>query len=238
MPGRGGGRSPEATTSPARSPTSCSMLDQLAGYVDRVDDRLGCGNEGRGSRRRRASRSRWSRSLTSTSRSSRAFASSRGSSTRSPPSQPDGSRSCAASRASTSSSTSSPATSTSAPPRALTGKLFGRWMDYAADGHGGSQGVEGRRSRRRGPAVLPGGVVLEVVDANVPDDTIEQIESYWKTKTCSPGRSASTGTETCHHQGGSQSAQRHYRDPRLLRLLRRAAGRPGRATRPRSGRRA
>jgi hypothetical protein len=24
--------------------------------------------------------------------------------------------------------------------------------------------------------------VLEVVDANVPDDTIEQVESYWKTK--------------------------------------------------------
>ncbi len=59
--------------------------------------------------------------------------------------------------------------------------LFGRWMDYAADGHGGDKALKaaaaaagGRRSYQVS--------VLEVVDANVPDDTIEQIESYWKTK--------------------------------------------------------
>ncbi|WP_416957758.1 GIY-YIG nuclease family protein [Nocardioides sp. T5] len=58
--------------------------------------------------------------------------------------------------------------------------LFGRWMDYAADGHGGDVALKaaaaagGRRSYQVS--------VLEVVDANVPDETIEQIESYWKTK--------------------------------------------------------
>lgn len=57
--------------------------------------------------------------------------------------------------------------------------LFGRWMNYATDGHGGDKALKaaaagGRRSYQVS--------VLEVVDANVPDDTIEQIESYWKNK--------------------------------------------------------
>lgn len=62
-----------------------------------------------------------------------------------------------------------------------TDSLFGRWMDYAADGHGGDVALKaiaaaggGRRSYQVS--------VLEVVDANVPNETIEQIESYWKTK--------------------------------------------------------
>lgn len=57
--------------------------------------------------------------------------------------------------------------------------LFGRWMEYDADGHGGNKGLrraagEGRRRYQVS--------VLEVVDENTPDGTIEQIESYWKNK--------------------------------------------------------
>lgn len=57
--------------------------------------------------------------------------------------------------------------------------LFGRWMEYATDGHGGNLGLRragtvGRRSYQVS--------VLEVVDENTPDATIEQIESFWKNK--------------------------------------------------------
>jgi hypothetical protein len=57
--------------------------------------------------------------------------------------------------------------------------LLGRWLDYAAGGDGGDVALKaaaggGRRSYQVS--------VLEVVDENTPDDTIEQIESYWKNK--------------------------------------------------------
>jgi hypothetical protein len=57
--------------------------------------------------------------------------------------------------------------------------LFGRWMDYAAAGHGGDVALKAAAAGGRRTYQVS---VLEVVDANVPDDTIEQIESYWKTK--------------------------------------------------------
>lgn len=57
--------------------------------------------------------------------------------------------------------------------------LFGRWMDYATDGHGGDKALKAAAAGGRRTYQVS---VLEVVDANVPDDTIEQIESYWKTK--------------------------------------------------------
>ena len=57
--------------------------------------------------------------------------------------------------------------------------LLGRWMDYAAGGDGGDVGLKAAaRGGRRNYQVS----VLEVVDASTPDDTIEQIESYWKNK--------------------------------------------------------
>lgn len=57
--------------------------------------------------------------------------------------------------------------------------FFGRWMDYATDGHGGDKaliaaGKDGKRTYQVS--------VLEVVDEYTPDDTIEQIEAYWKNK--------------------------------------------------------
>lgn len=59
--------------------------------------------------------------------------------------------------------------------------LFGRWMDYAADGHGDDKALKAAAAAAGGRRTYQVSV-LEVVDANVPDDTIEQIESYWKTK--------------------------------------------------------
>jgi hypothetical protein len=57
--------------------------------------------------------------------------------------------------------------------------LLGRWMDYAAGGHGGDLALkEAARHGHRRYQVS----VLEVVDENTPDDTIEQIESHWKDK--------------------------------------------------------
>ena len=57
--------------------------------------------------------------------------------------------------------------------------LLGRWMDYATDGHGGNLALkEATKKGRRTYQVS----VLEVVDENTPDETIEQIESYWKSK--------------------------------------------------------
>lgn len=57
--------------------------------------------------------------------------------------------------------------------------LLGRWLEYAADGHGGNLGLKaaGKQGRRTYQVS-----VLEVVDENTPDETIEQTESYWKTK--------------------------------------------------------
>ncbi len=58
--------------------------------------------------------------------------------------------------------------------------LLGRWMNYAVGGDGGDVALKAAASRdgRRNYQVS----VLEVVDENTPDDTIEQIESYWKRK--------------------------------------------------------
>lgn len=57
--------------------------------------------------------------------------------------------------------------------------LLGRWLDYANGGDGGDKGlkdaaVDGPRSYQVS--------VLEVVDENTPDETIEQAESYWKSR--------------------------------------------------------
>ncbi|GIL37610.1 GIY-YIG nuclease family protein [Phycicoccus sp. DTK01] len=57
--------------------------------------------------------------------------------------------------------------------------LFGRWMEYAINGHGGNLGL--RRAASRGARRYQVSV-LEVVDENTPDATIEQIESHWKNK--------------------------------------------------------
>ena len=57
--------------------------------------------------------------------------------------------------------------------------LFGRWLEYANGGHGGDVGL--KASARHGRRYYQVSV-LEVVDGNTPDDTIEQIESYWKSK--------------------------------------------------------
>lgn len=52
-------------------------------------------------------------------------------------------------------------------------------MDYATDGHGGNLALkEASKMGRRTYQVS----VLEVVDENTPDETIEQTESYWKSK--------------------------------------------------------
>ncbi len=57
--------------------------------------------------------------------------------------------------------------------------LMGRWISYADGGDGGDVGLKSvARNGRRNYQVS----VLEVVDENTPDDTIEQIESYWKNK--------------------------------------------------------
>jgi len=57
--------------------------------------------------------------------------------------------------------------------------LLGRWMEYAAGGDGGDVALKAAaRDGRRNYQVS----VLEVVDENTPDATIEQIESYWKNK--------------------------------------------------------
>lgn len=57
--------------------------------------------------------------------------------------------------------------------------LLGRWMEYAADGHGGNLALKaaGKKGRRTYQVS-----VLEVVDENTADETIEQAESYWKSK--------------------------------------------------------
>ena len=57
--------------------------------------------------------------------------------------------------------------------------LLGRWMSYADGGDGGDVGLKtAARTGRRHYQVS----VLEVVDENTPDETIESIESFWKNK--------------------------------------------------------
>ena len=57
--------------------------------------------------------------------------------------------------------------------------LLGRWMSYVDGGDGGDVGLRAAaREGRRHYQVS----VLEVVDENTPDDTIERIESHWKNK--------------------------------------------------------
>jgi hypothetical protein len=57
--------------------------------------------------------------------------------------------------------------------------LMGRWISYTDGGDGGDVGLTAvARSGRRNYQVS----VLEVVDENTPDNTIEQIEAYWKNK--------------------------------------------------------
>lgn len=57
--------------------------------------------------------------------------------------------------------------------------FLGRWLAYADGGDGGDVGLKAaaRNGRRRYQVS-----VLEVVDENTPDDTIERIESHWKAK--------------------------------------------------------
>ncbi|MCL8026012.1 GIY-YIG nuclease family protein [Nocardioides bruguierae] len=57
--------------------------------------------------------------------------------------------------------------------------LFGRWLQYATDGHGGNEGMKKAAAPGRRRYQVS---VLEVVDENTPDTTIEQIESFWKNK--------------------------------------------------------
>lgn len=57
--------------------------------------------------------------------------------------------------------------------------LFGRWVQYTAGGDGGDKGLQAAAKNGRRYYQVS---VLEVVDENTPDDTIEQIESYWKHK--------------------------------------------------------
>jgi hypothetical protein len=57
--------------------------------------------------------------------------------------------------------------------------LFARWMEYSINGHGGNLGL---RRAASGGARRYQASVLEVVDENTPDATIEQIESYRKNK--------------------------------------------------------
>jgi hypothetical protein len=57
--------------------------------------------------------------------------------------------------------------------------LLGRWMEYATDSHGGNRGLK-EVTRKGRPTYQVS--VLEVIDENTPDETIEQAESYWKSK--------------------------------------------------------
>lgn len=57
--------------------------------------------------------------------------------------------------------------------------LLGRWISYTDGGDGGDVGLKAAAGKGRRNYQVS---VLEVVDENTPDDTIEQIESYWKNK--------------------------------------------------------
>lgn len=57
--------------------------------------------------------------------------------------------------------------------------LLGRWLEYSGGGDGGDVGLKAAaKGRSRNYQVS----VLEVVGEYTPDETIEQLESYWKTK--------------------------------------------------------
>lgn len=57
--------------------------------------------------------------------------------------------------------------------------LLGRWLQYSGGGDGGDVGLKAAaRQGRRSYQVS----VLEVVGDYTPDETIEQLESYWKKK--------------------------------------------------------
>ena len=59
--------------------------------------------------------------------------------------------------------------------------LLGRWMNFPDGGVGGDVGLRAAaRGGRRHYQVS----VIEVVDENATDDTIERIESGWKNKMC------------------------------------------------------
>lgn len=60
-----------------------------------------------------------------------------------------------------------------------TDSLLGRWLSYAAGGDGGDVALKAAAKGGRRTYQVS---VLEVVDENTPDDTIEQIESFWKNK--------------------------------------------------------
>lgn len=57
--------------------------------------------------------------------------------------------------------------------------LLGRWLEYTAGGDGGDVGL--KAAARGGPRNYQVSV-LEVVGEFTPDETIEQLESYWKNK--------------------------------------------------------
>ncbi len=57
--------------------------------------------------------------------------------------------------------------------------LLGRWLEYSAGGHGGDVGL--KKAAVNGPRQYQVSV-LEVVGDHTPDETIEQLESYWKNK--------------------------------------------------------
>lgn len=60
-----------------------------------------------------------------------------------------------------------------------TDSLLGRWLEYSAGGDGGDKGLKAAaKSGARNYQVS----VLEVVGDHTPDETIEQLESYWKNK--------------------------------------------------------
>lgn len=57
--------------------------------------------------------------------------------------------------------------------------LLGRWLEYSAGGDGGDKGL--KAAAKSGPRDYQVSV-LEVVGEYTPDETIEQLESYWKNK--------------------------------------------------------
>jgi hypothetical protein len=62
--------------------------------------------------------------------------------------------------------------------------LLGRWPSYTNGGDGGDVGLKAAGKAGRRKYLVS---VLEVVDGNTPDVTIEQIESHWKSKLLSRG---------------------------------------------------
>jgi hypothetical protein len=57
--------------------------------------------------------------------------------------------------------------------------LLGRWLEYSAGGDGGDVGL--KAAAKDGPRNYQVSV-LEVVGEYTADETIEQLESYWKNK--------------------------------------------------------